>query len=247
MAREGLGFRFDPAYPVQAEMAKDLAADGYEPTTWQAIRSILKAGDHAVDVGAHVGVLTCLMAACVGNSGRVDAFEPDEYNRAKLAEHLALNHFTQVCIHPEAVGEKDGRITFYQCADNDGGHARWNPGLLANNTASQKHPSAKAVPIAKLDTLLYDSPPVALIKSDTEGADFQVLQGAERIIDRDHPAIITEIHRFGMLQHGFREEQLRRWLEAKRYTATLLGNDGTRPLLPEEVVITDSVFNLLFQ
>src|SRR3954469_6119476 len=40
------------------------------------LRRVLTMGDSAVDVGAHIGFFTMLMAAAVGPEGRVYAFEP---------------------------------------------------------------------------------------------------------------------------------------------------------------------------
>ena len=243
-----LRFAFDLEQPVQRDMADDLTTGVYEPTTWNAIRSTLMRGDHAVDVGAHVGVLTCLMAACVGPTGQVDAYEPNERNREKLKEHLALNDLHWVTVHPEAVGERTGRITFYACADNDGGHARWNPGLVEANHASRATPSAASVQLVTLDESLRYAGRIQFIKTDTEGGDFHVLKGAHDIICRDHPAVISEIHRFGMRQLGTDEFTYRQWMRDHGYEATLLAPDGqVRPLQPDETVLGETVFNLLFE
>src|SRR5215469_4162539 len=48
-------------------------------TLW--LSTHLKEGDTALDIGAHSGVYTILMAAQCGHTGRVTAFEPDPYAR----------------------------------------------------------------------------------------------------------------------------------------------------------------------
>ena len=53
--------------------------------------SHLKEGDTAIDVGAHYGIYSILMAAKSGQGGHVVAFEPDPYAREVLARNIALN------------------------------------------------------------------------------------------------------------------------------------------------------------
>ena len=45
----------------------------------------LTEGDIAVDIGAHYGIYSILMAAKCGHTGHVVAFEPDPYSREMLA------------------------------------------------------------------------------------------------------------------------------------------------------------------
>lgn len=246
VAHRGLRFDFDHHKPVQRAMAKDLTNGGYEPATWQAIQTILRPGDHAVDVGAHVGVLTCLMAACVGPTGRVDAFEPEPYNRVRLLRHTVLNNVPYVTIHPQAVSDRSELVTFYRCADNDGGHAVWNPGMVEANTKSRSNPSALTVRTVRLDDVIHGA--VRLIKTDTEGHDFAVLRGAEALMAQHHPAVIAEIHRFGLEQCGDSEDALRDWMRTRGYRETLLlDHQPSRAITAKETVLDDVVFNILFE
>src|SRR6266849_5339043 len=51
----------------------------------------LTEGDAAVDIEAHYGAYSILMAAKCGQTGHVVAFEPDPYARGVLARNLSLN------------------------------------------------------------------------------------------------------------------------------------------------------------
>src|SRR5262245_64079544 len=53
-----------------------IVRDRYETDEVEFVRTLLKPGDTAVDVGAHIGYFTMQMAAAVGPAGRVYAFEP---------------------------------------------------------------------------------------------------------------------------------------------------------------------------
>jgi len=52
------------------------------------VRQVLKRGDVAVDVGAHVGYYACLFSELVGPEGLVVAVEPDPQNLSFLRTGL---------------------------------------------------------------------------------------------------------------------------------------------------------------
>ena len=51
-------------------------------------RGVLRPGDTAIDVGAHIGFFTMQMAAAVGAAGRVYAFEPFDANADLLEKSI---------------------------------------------------------------------------------------------------------------------------------------------------------------
>lgn len=62
-----------------------------------------------------------------------------------------------------------------------------------------------------------------MITMDVEGAEWEVLQGAEQTIDRYHPRIYLSLHpEFLIDQYGKYSYEVRRWLIDKGYTETLL-------------------------
>jgi len=70
----------------------------------------LTEGDTAIDVGAHYGVYSVLMAAMCGQTGYVVAFEPDPYAREMLVKNLSLNPSikrptVELCACSDKIGE----------------------------------------------------------------------------------------------------------------------------------------------
>ena len=63
----------------------------YEPAVVNFIRSRVRPGMDVVDVGAHVGFITLVLAAHLHANDRVHAFEPDRWNREHLLRHIRLN------------------------------------------------------------------------------------------------------------------------------------------------------------
>lgn len=228
-SHEPIQFQFNPASPVQMEMAQALAsAAGYEPATWDAFREFIRPGDTVVDVGAHVGVLTCLAGRLVGPTGHVIAFEPHLGNRAQLLKHIRLNGMDWIEADKRAVSDEPGTVPFYACADNDGGHALWDPALSKANVLTKARPSVRPVQTVRLDDAIPKARrPVRFLKIDTEGAEVHVLRGAERILREDRPIIVGEVNWCGLQYMGEQESTLRAFLRDRDYTE--YGLQNTKP------------------
>ena len=61
----------------------------------------LRPGDAVMDVGANMGIYTLLMAAAVGPTGRLLAFEPGEGAFEILTANVRLNQLSQVELRRE--------------------------------------------------------------------------------------------------------------------------------------------------
>lgn len=253
-----LTFCLDPQSPVQRQMREALGTEaGYEPGVTWAIRHTLGAGDVAVDIGAHVGVLACQMAERVGPSGRVHAFEPNRENRAALLRHVRANGVPWCKVDKRAVSETAGPAPFYECADNDGGHALWNPANGAANVLTKARPRQSPVTCVRLDDALPADRPVRLIKCDTEGAECGVFRGAVRILAHDRPVVIAEVNWFGLQQMGESEQNLRAIFRQYGYAEGGLQDQPPFivPIAPDHTLQTERVehgicylpvFNMIF-
>jgi FkbM family methyltransferase len=163
----------------------------YEQDEIQFVRGLLKPGDCAVDVGAHIGFFTTQMAAAVGSEGHVYAFEPLDANADLLEQSLAENGFGgRVHFQRAAVGAAPGTATLTFPAEtlNSGGAY-----LLRDGTAPLAGNRKKEVPVVAIDALDLHRP-VRFIKMDVEGAEPQVLRGAATLLQRDRPLILSELH-----------------------------------------------------
>src|SRR5579864_4643472 len=81
----------------------------YEQDEIRFARSVVRPGDTALDVGAHVGFFTVQMAEAVGPGGRVYAFEPFDSNADLLERSVAENRFgDRVTVRRAAVGASSG-------------------------------------------------------------------------------------------------------------------------------------------
>jgi FkbM family methyltransferase len=163
----------------------------YEQEELGFLRSLLRPGDTAIDVGGHIGFFTMQMAAAVGPQGRVYAFEPFDANADLLERSIDENRFAdRIVFRRAAVGAAPGTATLTFAAEtlNSGG-AYLLPAGGAPLAGNQK----KDVPLVALDALEL-AHPVRAIKMDVEGAEPQVLRGAARLLARDKPVILSELH-----------------------------------------------------
>lgn len=186
--RTPLGFDMDLDLGVYPDCS--MAFGLYELDTERVVRRLLQPGDRFIDAGANIGYFTLLAASLVGEQGRVDAFEPQPDNRARLMRHLERNNLTsRVHIHPLALGDHDGEVNihYYTEAYNHGSSTLFaEPGVNTRSTP---------VPMRRMDEIITpdDDRPIRLIKLDIEGAEPLAIAGMTRLLQSDHPpAIICE-------------------------------------------------------
>lgn len=137
-----------------------------------------------VDVGSNVGKYTVKVARQLGSNGRVISIEPEISNFEILKTNVELNNLSNVTCLNAACWNKNERIKLY-LAQSTGRHSVKLP-------VSRDFVEVSAL---KLDDILKDLQieHVDFIKIDAEGADGEVLEGAEETIAKNqHLKIIFE-------------------------------------------------------
>ena len=111
-----LRFRFDPSPALGRVMYyRGLA----EERSIVRLRQLLKPGMTFIDVGASVGLYSVVAAHCVGPSGRVVAFEPQQSLAERFWENMRMNRLGNVILEPVALGKAAGASTLFQVSRHD--------------------------------------------------------------------------------------------------------------------------------
>jgi FkbM family methyltransferase len=226
----------------------------YEQELSSFLLRALRPGDVFIDVGAHIGYFSMLAAKLVRPTGAVFSFEPEPDNFARLTRHARENDLPHVQAFNMPVAAQPGEIEFFVNADNDGGHALWDPGRHPFNQRSRAEVTRKRLCAASLDRFeVLQTRPARAIKIDTEGAEHQVLLGARRWLEERRTLfLVVEINTFGLDQMGSSQLALRGFAAKFGYSTFLLDPEGYRPRLvrPDHIISANTsksneVFNVL--
>jgi len=143
------------------------------------------APDVFIDVGAHIGRFTVLLAK---HGSQVVAIEPGEETFARLQMHVSLNQLlAQTTLLNFGCSDHSGETLLYHNPFNEGEHS-----LIASEGAT-----TQPVRIATLDQIVSDLnlalQPKSVIKIDVEGAELAVLHGSSELLKNHAPLLVVEM------------------------------------------------------
>ncbi|MGY1751704.1 FkbM family methyltransferase [Blastococcus sp. SYSU D01042] len=178
---------------------------GCNDTLIDALTSELtqRPGDY-VDVGTNIGVVAASVAAHLGSSGRVLAFEPSPETLRLAASTIALNDADNVVLYNAAASDTDGHLAFHATPGNSAiASARQHAFGLLNEWQQV------TVPAVRLDTLhaAGELDNVSLVKIDVEGHELNVLRGALDFIAAVRPTVVFEYTPLAAADHGWTQEE----------------------------------------
>jgi len=134
------------------------------------------------DIGANVGYFSLLAAVLVGAKGKVFAFEPFPRNVAFLRKHIALNGLKNIQVIEAAVSNHSGEAAFKLGMSDSMGHLGESGDIN--------------VRLVCLDEWLATGKlvPPDFIKIDVEGAEYEVVSGAQQLLSQYRPILFLDTH-----------------------------------------------------
>jgi len=126
----------------------------------------------------------------VGQEGHVLAIEPIPTNCKLIEASRRLNGFNNLTIAQVAAGRQLALLALSETFST--GFTSDLPDDL------QGIMDSRTVPCVNLDALVPAEQHIHAIKIDVDGADFNALMGAQSIIDRYHPWIVSEFYPPGL-------------------------------------------------
>jgi len=153
----------------------------YEPFESQMVADYLDPGMTVYNIGANLGYYALLASEFVEEGGRVFAFEPAPENVGLLRRTIAENGAANVEVISGAVSSRVGSAVLSLSATNSGDHQ-----LV--EVDSRDH---VAVEVTTVDAFASSghSLPDAIIM-DVQGAELDVLLGAERTLKQGKPCLL---------------------------------------------------------
>lgn len=186
---------------------KECARLDHDHTIHKRLGDILTNGMTIWDVGANVGTHTIFYQHCAGESGKVFAFEP-----YVAAAYCCQHNVPKAIVVPLGLSEHGGLCSLSVNHEN--------PGMTTI--------SEGGYPITTLSVRdairLYGRPD--FIKLDCEGFEIDVLTGYFHAVHPDqYCQLYIEVNKATLEVKGRTVDELRKLLEAFRYTIRLFDND----------------------
>lgn len=181
------------------------------------VENILKpsAGEVVIDIGAHQGRYSMLVAKFVGKDGRVLALEPHPGNFKILKMNIELNRLSNII--PIRIAAYSSGTTLKLFESTSSPWHSVSPELSLALGAKTK--GAIEVRGTTVDDLLKELnlKEVDWVKIDVEGAEYEVLRGMTNTLEENSLSLIIEVHtaRSGKLVQDY--------LSAKSYDTEIVG------------------------
>jgi len=153
-----------------------------------------------LDIGAHVGAFTVVFASCLGDEGKVLAFEPNPKTFDMLQKHANDNPQFNIIPYNYACTPENKKYTFNYSDPNIydvGMNGGLFDGLEKENEIKQFHSHKIEVDGVNITDFLNQNHndlinKIKFIKTDTEGLDKEVLKTLAPIIKNNKPVLMVE-------------------------------------------------------
>lgn len=189
----------------------------YEKETNDLLFEYIKPGQIVIEAGANNGTETLLLSRLVGSTGKVFAFEPVEHIYKTLQLNLAINYCDNVVAEQKALGESNGELYFNVLSEDF-----CNQGMASKY--DERSADAKVlVQQTSIDSFVTQNniQSVDFIKMDIQGAEIELLKGAQNTLQKSKPIIFTEA-----TEDFFSIEKLFQTLSASGYAVYLIKPKG---------------------
>lgn len=187
----------------------------YEQAAQEYFQKQLKSGCVVYDVGANFGFYSLLAAR---QGAQVFAFEPDVQIAESLERHARMNSLdSKIGIIRAAVYSASGSVAL-DPASCQRGHGNAHVGVAVDPS----HPTV-SVPCTTLDDFAREHVAPDVVKIDVEGAESEVLKGAEKVFAESRPHLLCEVH--DPANASFVET----WLEDRDYDIRWLDENDKLP------------------
>ena len=211
------------------KLEKKLQNQHYDEQNLDLLLSVLPKAGVFIDVGANIGIYTCIMGKFLEDSGFVHSFEPVRHIRSKALHNIKLNALRNVRMNDFALGASESTMQMWQVNPNQfrGGTSTFvkneNIDILGEEAFTKVN-----VQITTLDNyvLTQKLEKVDVIKIDIEGFELQFLTGATKTIQEFNPIILFEHDLNRLKVSGQTEQAFKKFFDEMDYSSFQIRRSG---------------------
>jgi FkbM family methyltransferase len=192
-------------------------------------------GRPTIDIGANIGFYTFRLAAL---SPQVLSVEPNPVLARQIKIASSLARIRNVTVIAAACGSDNGQGHLHVPLTAEGVADPGQAHLAVDQEAGTP------VPIERLDDLVERArlSDVGFVKIDVEGAEFQVLRGAEGLLSNARPVVLCEIQDIWCARYGNKASDVFSLLNGYGYVANVLKGGTFSQTLHVDPDIVNYVF-----
>jgi FkbM family methyltransferase len=162
-----------------------------------------------VDIGANIGFYSAAFAKMVSEKGKVHSFEPDQLNYSHLVSNI--QKFKNTTANNVAVSDKSGTIKLYRY--------KLNVEFKTYDVMGESSDYTE-IKCVSLDDYFKNGETVDVVKTDTEGYDYFVINGMKDLIKRSkNMVLITEFWPYMLAKSGVTPDQFIAQLKELGFTS----------------------------
>ncbi len=190
----------------------------YDRLNFSVLEKIIQPGDVCFDIGANIGIYSCVLSRLTGDAHGIHSFEPAGHIRQKLIRNLRLNSFENLNLNAFGLGAENSEKEFFEVKE---GQYRGGVSSFVQNDSYESLGAdsfeTRVVPVRKLDSYAAEIKLSALklMKIDVEGFEMDVIRGAKATIERLRPFILLE---FDDVRHKSDAQEMREFFLSLNYS-----------------------------
>lgn len=169
------------------------------------------------DIGANIGTYTIPIAKKLGKlNGKIHTFEPLKENIDCLEQSITINKVNdKVVFNKYALGDFEGTIDIIKTE-----HGKSSNAVLSfNDKEYEKGLTKEVVTIKMLDNYINHVDRCDFIKVDIEGAEYFMIKGGLKFIEKYKPIIYGEFNSYFLNKFGFTLLDVWELLQPMGYTS----------------------------
>jgi len=165
--------------------------ESHEPLTTHLMINELKQDMICVDLGSNIGYYAVIESNLIGETGKIFAIEPSPVNFPVLKSNLENQKMNNFLAFNIAIGDKNEEMEFIISSKSN-----WSK-IRMNNEKINPEDKVIKIPVKTLDSFVNENniTKIDILRMDVEGFEYNILLGANKILEKFKPKIFVEIHK----------------------------------------------------